>query len=97
MNCILKSAKAKHNHNTVNIKFGMHITCEYKETMMSDADNGNTNWKGAELIELNQIYNFDLSIPSDLPLALVFSPVTPILKYISYMTTRNMEDISHAW
>ena len=59
MNCILKYAKAKHNHNTVNIKFGMQITCDYKETMMSDADNGNTNWKGAELIELNQIYNFD--------------------------------------
>ena len=26
---------------------------------MFDADNGNTNWKGAELLELEKIYKFD--------------------------------------
>ena len=26
---------------------------------MFDADNGNTNWKDAELLELKQIYNFN--------------------------------------
>ena len=28
--------------------------------MVFDADNGNTNWKGAEILEINQIYNFSL-------------------------------------
>ena len=26
---------------------------------MFDTDNGNTNWKGNELLELKKIYNFD--------------------------------------
>ena len=37
----------------------MKIPCEHKEAMMFGADNGNTKWKGTDLLELKQIYNFD--------------------------------------
>ena len=59
MNCLLKAAKAKQKMNTVKINFEMNIPHENEETMMFDSDNGNKNWKDAELLELKQIYNFN--------------------------------------
>ena len=59
MNRLLKYAKAKQRCNTVKIKFGIKITRDQKEAMMFDTDNGNTNWKDADILELNQIYKFD--------------------------------------
>ena len=41
---------------------------------MFDADNGNTNWKEAELLELNQIYNFD---PFNSPSTDMSNRITP--------------------
>ena len=58
-NCLLKASKAKHQNNTLRISFGMDIPCDYKEVMIFDADNGNTNWKDAELLEMKQIYNLN--------------------------------------
>ena len=55
MNRLLGSFKAKQIRNTVKIKFGINIPCDHKEAMMFDADNGDTNWKNAELLELKQI------------------------------------------
>ena len=55
MNRLLKAAKDKQHRNTVNIKFGMHIPHDHKEAMMCDVNNVNTNWKGANLLELKQI------------------------------------------
>ena len=54
-NCLLKSTKAKQIRNTVRINFGMDINRENKEAMMFDSDNGNTNWKDTELLELKKI------------------------------------------
>ena len=50
MNRLLKAAKTKNQRNAVNIKFGTKITCEHKEAMVFDADNGKTNWKDDELL-----------------------------------------------
>ena len=55
MNRLLKAFKANQIRNTVKIKFGINIPCDHKEAMMFDADNGDTNWKNAELLELKQI------------------------------------------
>ena len=52
-NSLLKYAKDKQHHNTVNIKLGMMISCDHKEAMILDADNGKNNWKDAELLKLN--------------------------------------------
>ena len=38
----------------------MKIPRDHKEAMMFDAKNANTNWKDDDILELNQIYNFDL-------------------------------------
>ena len=43
----------------VKIKFGVNIPRYHKEAMMFDANNGNTDWKDSELLELKQIYNFN--------------------------------------
>ena len=59
MNRLLKASKAKQCRNTFKIKLGMKIPHYYKEAMMFDYDNGNTNWKDAELLKLKQIYIFD--------------------------------------
>ena len=59
MNRLLKAHKTLKWRNTVNIKFGVKIPCDHKEEIMFDADNRNTNWKGAEILELKEIYNFD--------------------------------------
>ena len=56
---LLKSSKAKKRRNTVKIKSGMNISRDHKESIIFDDDNGNTNWKDAELLELKQIYNFN--------------------------------------
>ena len=58
MKCLLKDAKDKQCRNTFKIKFGMNIPCDHKETMVFDTDNGNTNFKDANILELKQIYNF---------------------------------------
>ena len=50
INLLLKSAKDKKLRNTVKIKFGVNIPCDYKEEMMFGADNENTNWKDADLL-----------------------------------------------
>ena len=42
MNRILKAAKANQKNNIAKIKFGVNITCDHKEAMMFDDDNGNT-------------------------------------------------------
>ena len=60
MNCLLKDSKANQRRNTVSIKFGINIHRDHKEAMMCDANNGNINWKYADLLELKQTYNFDL-------------------------------------
>ena len=57
MKRLLKAAKADQQSNTVKIKFGLKIPRDHKEAMTFVADNGNTNWKYDELLELNQIYN----------------------------------------
>ena len=59
MKHLLKYAKAKQCQNTVKIKFGMNITRGHKELKIFDADNGNTNWKDADLLKIKKIYNFD--------------------------------------
>ena len=59
INRLLKSSEGKQHRNTLNIKFGMDIPCDHKESMIFDANNVNTNWKDSELLELKQIYNFD--------------------------------------
>ena len=58
MNHLPKSAKVKQTRNTVNIKFVMNIPREHREAMIFDFDNGNTNWKDAELLKI-KIYNLD--------------------------------------
>ena len=58
MNRLLKAAKANWRRNTAKIKFGMKIHRENKEAISFDSDNGNTNWKDAEILELKQMYNF---------------------------------------
>ena len=50
INCLLNTAKDKQLSNTVNIKFGMNITCCHEEEMMFGADNVNTNWNYYELL-----------------------------------------------
>ena len=57
MNRLLRAANAKQLRNTVNIKFGVNIPCYHKYSMIFDYNNGSTNWKAAELLELNKIYN----------------------------------------
>ena len=59
MKLLIKASKSNHISNTVNIKFGVKTPCDHKEAMMFDAENGNTNWEDADLLELKQIYNFD--------------------------------------
>ena len=59
MNHLLKASKAKQQRNIFEIKFGMKIPCDHREAIMFDADNGNTNWKGTEILVLKIIYNFD--------------------------------------
>lgn len=59
MNLLLKASKAKQRSNTVKIKFGMNIPRDHNEVMMFYSNNGNTNWKENELLEINQIYNFE--------------------------------------
>ena len=49
-NRIIKDAKAKHPSNTVNTKYGMNINRENREAMILDSDNGNTNWKDADIL-----------------------------------------------
>ena len=58
MKRLLKADKANQLSNTANIKFGVKIPREHKEAMMFDSDNGNTNCKDAEILELKKIYNF---------------------------------------
>ena len=58
MNRILKADKYNKRHNAVKINFGMNITRDHKEAIMFDAKNGKTNCKGAEILKINQIYNF---------------------------------------
>ena len=50
MNRLFKAAKAKHQNNTLRIKFVMDIPCDHKEVIIFDADNGNTNWKDTEIL-----------------------------------------------
>ena len=59
MNRLLKAVKANRRSNIVKIKFGAKITRDHKEAIMFDHDNGNTNWKDADILELKKIYNFD--------------------------------------
>ena len=59
MNCLLKHAKARQRQNTAKIKFCTKIPHDHKEAMIFEDDNGNTNWRDAELLELKKIYNFD--------------------------------------
>ena len=58
MNHILKAYKTKNQRKILKIKFGMKIPCDHNEAMMFDADNRNTNWKYAQLLELKKPYNF---------------------------------------
>ena len=51
-NRLLKAAKAKQKRNTSNIKFGVNILLDHKEEMLFDADNGNTNCKDDDILEL---------------------------------------------
>ena len=37
----------------------MKIPCDYNEAMVFDADNGNSDLKDSDLLELRQVYNFD--------------------------------------
>ena len=49
-NRLIKAVKDKKQSNTVKIKLGVKINCYHKEAMMFYDDNGNTNWKDAELL-----------------------------------------------
>ena len=55
MNRLLKDDKSNQQRSTVKINFGVNIIRDHKETMMFDYDNGNTNWKDADLLELKLI------------------------------------------
>ena len=50
MNHRIKVAKNKQQRNTFNINFCINISCDLKEAMVFDADNGKTNWKDDELL-----------------------------------------------
>ena len=52
MNLLLKADKDRKTRNKVRIKFVMNIPCNNKEVMMFDVNNGNTNWKDDDLLEL---------------------------------------------
>ena len=58
MKGLLKAAKIKQHRTAVKIKLGINIPRNHKEEMFFDANNGNNNWKDAELLEINHIYNF---------------------------------------
>ena len=59
MNHLINFTKSKQQRNTFKINFGIKIPCGHKEEKLFSADNGNTNCKGAELLKLRKIYNFD--------------------------------------
>ena len=59
MNQLIKDAKDNHHINIVKIKFWMKIPRDHKQAMLFDADNGNINWEGFDILEIKQIYKFD--------------------------------------
>ena len=97
MNRLLKVSKAKQIRNILNIKFGVNIPRDHKEVMMFDDDNGNNNWKDAEILKLKQIYNFDTFNPLVLSARHVSFLVALKSNYILSTTTNKMGGIRHAW
>ena len=91
MNCLIKAAKDKQLRNTVKINFEIKIPHGDKEAMMFDSDNGNTNWKDDELLELYISTTFTPTIISGLSLAYASLPVLQKSKCISYLTIKKWD------
>ena len=89
-NHLFKATNDKYHRKTVNIKFGINIPRYHKEAMMFDAENGKTNWKDADILELKKSTT---STPSNIPgLLTAHISFLAILrsKYILFMTTNKM-------
>ena len=56
---MINAARVKSFHNIVQYIYGVHFPHDTKEALKLDEENGNTNWKKAIRLEIQQLMDYD--------------------------------------